>query len=214
MKPLLLLTMSGSGGKWLASTIAGTVYGCRYYDKEYFNPWCNERRELALVRNFGCEMASCYRNIALPGDANISQDIEDTWGEDGYTFTKEVYSAFKAQVFIDKGFHLFGLVRKTDDVLPPLRSQVWNFYEHTWCALRDAGHRVTAVRARDRAREAHSMIRRKIIEDGERLGFKVLEFDFLQSASEQGLYEELARATGVTTRGTASALVQTRFREA
>jgi hypothetical protein len=204
--------MSSSGGKWLASTIARHLPGCRYYDKEYFNPWCNPNRELILVRNFGCEMASCYRNIALPGDNNIEADIDNTWSADGYTFTKEVFSAFKLPTLLRR-FDVFALVRRTDDCLPTKRSNVWNCYEHTWWALHEARYPMTATLARDRAIEAHAFIRKKIIEDCERFNLPVMEFDYLQTARPKQLYDVLGFAVGHTSREMVDDLIASRYRE-
>jgi hypothetical protein len=212
MRDKLLLTMSSSGGKWLASTLAKHIPNCRYYDKEFFNPWCNPKREQTLMHNFGCEMASCYRNIALPGDTNIERDIEETWCADGYTFTKEVFSAFKLPTLM-KFFDVFALVRRTEDCLPPKRSNVWNCYEHTWCALREAGFRLPGSTGRDRARVAHSFMRRKIMEDCERLALPVLQFDFLQDASPAQLYDAFGFATGHTSRELVDQITASRYRE-
>ena len=212
IKPTILLTMSSSGGKWLASTVARHTPGCRYYDKEYFNPWCNPAREVRLRRNFGCEQASCYRNIALPGDKQLNEDIDATWGVDGFNFTKEVFSAFKIETLRER-FHIVGLVRRTGDVFPPRRSNVWNCYEHTWQAMRDAGYWVHEFTGRARAVEAHVLIRNKIIEDGERYGFPVIHFDFLQEAPANKLHDALGGAFGYVTQNMVEELMATRFRE-
>jgi hypothetical protein len=214
IKPTILLTMSSSGGKWLASTVARHTPGCRYYDKEYFNPWCNPAREVALRRYFGCEQAACYRNIATHGDGEIDATIAETWGVDGFNFTKEVFSAFKVGAFIRNGFNIVGLVRRTDDCLPPKRSNVWNCYEHTWQALEDAGVQMPGHTGRERAYEAHAYIRKTIIDSGDIFGFPVIHFDFLQEAPANKLHDALGGAFGHVTQNMVEELMATRFREA
>jgi len=212
-RPKLLLTMSSSGGKWLASTVARHLPGCRYYDKEFFNPWCNPKHEVWLREAFGCEQASCYRNIARPGDKDVREVIERTWGREQYTFTKECFSAFKVELLMET-FDIVGLVRSTEDVFPPRRSNVWNCYEHTWMSLVENGIPMCATRGRERAEEAHAYISNKIRRDGKRLGFPVVEFDWLQTATAEELQEELGRAFKLDSKALAAELVQTRFREA
>ena len=54
---VLMLTLPNSGSTWFAKLVAG-LPGCRYYEKEFFNPVCNLKHELVLRRNFGSELVS------------------------------------------------------------------------------------------------------------------------------------------------------------
>lgn len=173
-KPLLMLTLPNSGSTWFAAAIAKHLPGCRYYDKEFFNPVCNLKHEVVLRRNFGSELVSCYRNIALPGDGAIDDDIRATWGSENYTFTKECQSAFKLPVFM-RHFQCFAFLRSADDTFPPRRARVWSFYEHAWFALRDAGYdALVETTLQGRAREAHATLQARIQFDADALGVPLL----------------------------------------
>src|ERR1700759_2119445 len=95
---LLMQTLPNSGSTWLANLLARHLPGCRY-SEEFFNPLRNPKYESILSRRFGCELISCYRNIALDGDRCIDDDIRNTWGMEGFSFTKEVFSPFKLEAF-------------------------------------------------------------------------------------------------------------------
>lgn len=189
-----MLTMSSSGGKWLAGAIAAELPGCRYYDKEFFNPITNQKHERVLVRNFGSELISCYRNIALPGDERIDADIEETWGAENYTFTKECYSPFKLAVF-KRHFTCFALLRRTEQCFPPLRFRVWSFYEHVWHALSEAGYAMTAETMKDRAMEAHRKCYNVIKHDALALNVPIIYFDDLQQDGVETLAGKIAACT-------------------
>lgn len=158
MKPLLMLSLPNSGSTWFAETIASVIPGCRYA-MEFFNPARNEKYEKILARQFGAELISCYRNIASPGDPLIDRDIAETWGREDYTFTKEVFSPCKLQVFT-RHFDCFVFWRSEADTFPPSRPRVWSFYEHAWFALREScsPELLFADDMRSRAREAHARL--------------------------------------------------------
>ncbi len=196
MKPRLLLSLPNSGSTWLADIVARRS-GVRYF-MEYFNPLRNPRHEQVLVRNFGCELVSCYRNIVSAGDAQIHDDIARTWGRDEFTFTKEVFSPFKLPVFVEH-FQCAVLLRSSDGVFPPSRARVWSFYEHAWHALREAGHDVFERGARARAIEAHHFMRAVLYRDALRLGVPVIRYEDLFAEEIERIFsvfghDEIARA--------------------
>src|SRR5450759_2213135 len=147
-KPLLMLSLPNSGSTWFAAVLARHLPDCRYYEKEFFNPICNLKHEAVLRRNFGSELVCCYRNIALPGDARIDDDIRNTWGVEDYTFTKECQSAFKLPAFV-RHFKCFVMLRSREQTFPPGRVRVWSFYEHAWFALLNAGYDLHAETTMD-----------------------------------------------------------------
>lgn len=178
MSDLLMLTLPNSGSTWFAATLAKHIEGCRYYDKEFFNPVCNIKHERVLSRQFGSELVSCYRNIARYGDANIHDDIAQTWGREPYTFTKECQSPFKLPVF-SQHFSCFAFLRRAENTFPPGRLRVWSFYEHAWHALREEGHRCVANTLEGRAREAHDIQMTAIIDSAKRLGVPIIWWEDL-----------------------------------
>ena len=131
-----------------------------------------------LVRNFGSELLSCYRNIVSVGDASIHDDITATWGADGYEFTKEVFSPFKLPVFA-MHFRCVVLLRSADGVFPPNRVRIWSFYEHAWHALREVGFAVRAEGARARAYEAHAVMSSVVRQQAREFNVPIIEYDTL-----------------------------------
>lgn len=208
-----MLTMSSSGGKWLAQTIADHLPNCRYYNKEFFNPICNLKHERVLRKNFGSELASCYRNIASAGDLSVHRDIERTWGVENYTFTKEVFSPFKLRVFMSH-FRCFALLRRTEDCLPPARLRVWSFYEHAWQALYEAGYEMDAAASTiDRAFEAHRLIYEQIEYDATRLNVPILRFEQLMHEPAETIRPMIERAVGFVSDAMIEQLISTRYTE-
>lgn len=177
-KPLLMLSMPNSGSTWFALLLAEFLPGHRYYDKEFFNPVCNMKHERVLRRNFGSELASCYRNICSPGDARIGADIEATWGKENYTFTKECMSPFKLDAFLPY-FGVFLFLRTAANTFPPKRVRVWSFYEHMWHSLRDHDWPVTATALDARCWEAHHIIQCVMIDTAVARGVPVLWWEDL-----------------------------------
>jgi hypothetical protein len=168
-----MLSLPNSGSTWFAATLAKNIEGCRYFDKEFFNPVCNIKHELVLREQFGSELVSCYRNIAFGGNSHIHDDIANTWGKEDYTFTKECQSPFKLPIFM-KHFTCFAFLRRAEHTFPPGRVRVWSFYEHAWYALREAGHHCHGDTLEERAREAHAIQTAAIIESAELLGVPII----------------------------------------
>jgi hypothetical protein len=209
-KPLLMLTMPNSGSTWFAKLIAGYLPGCRYYEKEFFNPVCNLKHEKILRRNFGSELVSCYLNIASRGDAHIDEDIAATWGVENYTFTKECQSAFKLPMFL-RHFRVFVFLRPTEESFPPSRARVWSFYEHAWHSLKYHGHAVSAETTTDRAIEAHRVIYAHLEADAKRRGVPILYYSDLFGEPED-LRVRLVAALGYDGDAILDAVVATRVR--
>jgi hypothetical protein len=209
-KPLLMLTMPNSGSTWFAKTVGAHLPGCRYYEKEFFNPVCNLKHETVLRRNFGCELVSCYRNIASAGDDHIDDDIAATWGAEDYTFTKECQSAFKLGAFL-RHFRVFAFLRPEAESFPPNRARVWSFYEHAWHSLAYHGYPLRAETTPERALEAYRLIYDHIVEDTQRRGVPVLYYADL-FAERDDLQERLAKAIGPGSDAILDAVIATRFR--
>jgi len=209
-KPLLMLTMPNSGSTWFANLLAGCLPGCRYYEKEFFNPVCNLKHEIRLRRNFGSELVSCYQNIASPGDANIDDDIIATWGSENYNFTKECQSAFKLEAFL-RHFRVFAFVRPEAESFPPNRARVWSFYEHAWHSLAYHGYTLHAETTPDRAIEAYRVIYSHILADAARHGVPIIYYSDLFDERE-ALRVKLAKAIGSDSDMILDAVIATRVR--
>lgn len=176
MKPLLMQTLPNSGSTWFGSLLAQHIPGCNYFAKEFFNPVCNLKHEMVLRRNFGCELVSCYRNIATEGDQHIDDDIRATWGAENFTFTKECNSAYKLPVFL-RHFNCFVFLRSAENSFPPGRVRAWSFFEHAWFALKEQGYFLKAESTEDRAKEAHSLLTEKILRDARRFNVPVIHYE-------------------------------------
>jgi len=204
----LMLSLPNSGSTWFADVISKHIPGCRYYDMEFFNPLRNERHEHTLTRQFGCELANCFRNIAEPGDEWIDGDIDRTWGTEDYNFTKEVFSPFKLPVFA-RHFRCFVLLRSPQDSFPPTRLRIWSFYEHAWIAMKESGHKLVSKGARERALEAHCVMSRAIEDDARNHGVPVIYYNQL-FGNEDALRNNLERVFGFELDGMIDAISQTR----
>ena len=209
-KPLLMLTMPNSGSTWFAKLLAERLPGCRYYEKEFFNPVCNLKHELSLRRNFGSELVDCYRNIASPGDVYIDDDIVSTWGMENYNFTKECQSAFKLEAFL-RHFRVFVFLRPEAESFPPNRARVWSFYEHAWYSLQYHGYWLTAETIVDRALEAYRIIYAHMLSDAERRRVPIVFYSDLFDEPEI-LRERLAQALGHQSEDLLDAVIATRVR--
>lgn len=208
-KPLLMLTMPNSGSTWLARVIAENLPGCRYYDKEFFNPVCNMKHEVLLRQSFGSELASCYLNIATDGGPGIHDIIKATWGAEDYNFTKECQSVFKMRAFMEH-FRVFVFVRSEAESFPPRRARAWSFYEHAWFALQAQGYELSAFTTEDRAREAHRVLYTKLLSDAHLHGVPIIRYSDLLKADAGALREALAAATGYDGLALADAVIETR----
>jgi hypothetical protein len=209
-KPLLMMTMPNSGSTWLAKLLAEHLPGCRYYDKEFFNPVCNLRHEHTLRRNFGSELVSCYQNIASTGGRDIDEDIAATWGAENYNFTKECQSCFKLEAFL-RHFRVFLFLRPEAESFPPNRARVWSFYEHAWHSLRYQGHSLKAETTVDRALEAHRVLYAHMISDAERHCVPVIFYGDLFEERER-LRQRLAKALSYDGDDLIDAVIATRVR--
>lgn len=185
---LLMLTLPNSGSTWLADLIARHTRWNRY-SMEYFNPIRNAANFNTLSRHFGCELLSCYRNIAKTGGPGIHSAIRETWGQDVYNFTKEVFSPAKLPVFVQH-FRCFVLLRSAADTFPPKRARVWSFYEHSWQAMHDAGDELVGEHFEDKALIAHLHMQERLQSDAQALGVPVINYRELFDDSQlQGKME-------------------------
>jgi hypothetical protein len=209
-KPLLMMTMPNSGSTWFAKILAGQLPGCRYYDKEFFNPVCNLKHESTLRQNFGSELVSCHRNIASPGDSDLDDDIIATWGAENYNFTKECQSCFKMEGFL-RHFRVFVFLRPEAESFPPNRARVWSFYEHAWHSLRHHGHMLTAETTVDRALEAYRVMYAHMLADAKMHNVPIIFYGDLFDEREI-LRERLARALGYDSDDLVDAVIATRVR--
>lgn len=204
----LMLTLPNSGSTWFASLLARNLPGCKYYDKEFFNPICNMKHADVLVRNFGSELVSCYRNIARSGGDETLDDIRTTWFSEDYTFTKETYSPMKLEQFIFY-FDCFAFLRKRENTFPPRRSRVWSFYEHAWHGLVEEGFALEGKTLEARAIEAHWVMQKTIIESAERASVPVLWFEELFESDDK-VMEKIVEVTGMELPGLLNDIKQTR----
>ena len=178
-KDLMILSLPNTGSTWFAECVAKGYEGKYFY--EYFNPLRNPDHEEMLARSFGCETVASYANIATPGSADIDTEIAKTWGQDGYHFTKEVFSPLKLATFA-KRFHCVVFFRDESLVFPPSRLRIISFYEHAWWAIQSSPWfdvRLRANNAWERAREAFTVLRSRMAVDAGRLGVQVLHFEHL-----------------------------------
>jgi hypothetical protein len=183
---LMCLTLPNSGSTWFGELIAMHSSWSRYCP-EFFNPLRNPRHYARLSQRFGCELVSCYKNIAL-GDHTelLDADIAATWDREEFNFTKEVFSPFKLPAFARR-FKCFVLLRSEADTFPPHRLRVWSFYEHAWWALRQAGAPVYGLTVEERARCASRLMQERIEVDAQRLGVPVIHYRELFSGNAQAV---------------------------
>lgn len=174
--PLLMLTLPNSGSTWFAELIAQHTRYDRYR-MEFFNPIRSPQHYMMLRRQFGCELADCYSNIAEPGDELIDEEIRSAWGAENLNFTKEVFSPYKLASFT-RHFRCFVLLREAADTFPPKRVRVWSFYEHAWFALCRAGlaKEGNAMHFEERARQAHRIMSEAIRADAATLAVPIVEY--------------------------------------
>jgi hypothetical protein len=206
VKPILMLSLPNSGSSWLAETIAESMR-LRYF-AEYFNPLRNETRERLLLRDFGCELVGAAHNIASPHGLSDAE-FAKSWGEDRFEMTKEVFSPFKLEWYM-RHFECFVLLRNERVSFPPKRLRIWSFYEHAWHALAARGLAGHQLSVRDRALEAHRVMRGQLIADARRLSVPVLEYDELMSANVERVHLALSSAIEGIDIECARAVVRTR----
>jgi hypothetical protein len=171
---LALLSLPNSGSTWFAQQIAEHTDWNRYR-MEFFNPLRNPKHYSRLAQHFGCELISCYSNIATGDCHGIDADIRATWGEEDYNFTKEVFSPFKLPVFA-RNFRCVVLLRAEEDSFPPDRARIWSFYEHAWYALCEAGIKLRGDTVEERARSAAACMSRRLEADARALEIPVIHY--------------------------------------
>jgi hypothetical protein len=113
----LIVSLPNSGTDWLCPIIARHG-GLRYYHKEFFNPICNPKHGAILEWDFGCELASCYRNIGVPWDRQeqrLDAAYRATWATESYNFDKENFVLQKVAWFA-KRFKIVMLHRAASSV--------------------------------------------------------------------------------------------------
>lgn len=181
---MLMQCLPNTGSTWLGGVIARNIPGCRYYQKEFFNPICNLKHEKALSKVFGSELVSCYENIAEGDGPLLDSCIEETWGSEDYSFTKECWSPFKTEAFT-RHFRVFVLDRSREHTFPPSRVRVWSFYEHAWWALKKRGFSLGAESTKARAEEAFDVMRYSLLSDAARLGLPVISYERLWGGQAQ-----------------------------
>ena len=172
----MILSLPNSGSSWFARELAAGMK-LNYY-MEFFNPLRNQKYESILVKNFGCELLSCYRNIVSPGDARIHDDIRKTFGREPYQMTKEVFSPYKLPVFVEH-FRVIVLHRSAAETFPPRRARIWSFYEHIWHALEETGPRLRAKHVHDRALEAFEVVSAQLLSDARRYNVPIISYEDL-----------------------------------
>lgn len=131
-RPIALLSLPNTGTDWFVGLLLRQNPTLRYY-REFFNPVCNPKYEDELNRSFGCEMVDNYAMIAKPLRRHDPM-FERTWVKENYNFTKENYSAFKLDWFLDR-FDCFVLYRRAELTLPGSRLQVKTWYDAMYCSL-------------------------------------------------------------------------------
>jgi hypothetical protein len=131
-RPIVLLSLPNTGTDWLVDLWLHQNPTLRYF-REFFNPICNSKYEDQLNRSFGCEMVDNYSMIAKPL-RHYDPVYQRTWAKENYNFTKENYSAFKLDWFLDK-FDCFVLYRRAELTLPGSRLQVKTWYDAMYCSL-------------------------------------------------------------------------------
>jgi hypothetical protein len=197
MKPLLILSIPNSGSTWFADLVAKNTPGDIKYFPEFFNPLRNVRFEADLAPNFGCETIRSYRNIADPGDHVARSEVRRMWVVAGYGMTKEVFSPFKMQLFLEAGFRVVVFLRSIEQSFPPSRLRVWSFYEHAWWALKAQGMDVRADSIRERAIEAALIMRARLEGDAVQYACPVVHWESLMEAISCGrLRDGLTPALG------------------
>ena len=177
--PMLLLSLPNSGTTWLGRVIADALH-LRYFE-EYFNPLRNVEHEERLIVDFGCELASAYKNIIKRPNHMTLKDIDSTWFADNcWDFTREVFSPLKGPAYMQR-FHTFMMIRRADDgVFPPSRLRIWSFYEHMWHALCSNGQEgLTGKSIRERAHEAHRLLCEWMRQDAQGHGIPIIENELL-----------------------------------
>ena len=131
-RPIVLLSLPNTGTDWLVNLLLRQNPQLKYY-REFFNPICNPVYENVLNRVFGCEMVD---NFALIAKAQCRYEAvyRQTWSKENYNFTKENYSAFKLNWFVQH-FDCVVLYRRAELSLPGSRLPVKTWYDAMYCSV-------------------------------------------------------------------------------
>ncbi len=131
-RPIALFSLPNTGTDWFVGLLLRQNPTLRYF-REFFNPICNPKYEDELNRSFGCEMVDNYALIAKPIRRH-DPVFERTWAKENYNFTKENYSAFKLDWFLER-FDSFVLYRRAELTLPGSRLPVKVWYDAMYGSL-------------------------------------------------------------------------------
>jgi hypothetical protein len=181
----MILSLPNHGTDWLCGILAkhGRGDALRYYHKEFFNPICNPKYAGVLEGAFGCELASCYRNIGIASrdqEAELEAAYNLSWQCEHYNFDKENFSAMKVPFFA-RHFQLAFLYRTIDNVFPPSRLRVWAFYDAIYTALAASGvvQDGEQLDLEGRALVAHAACWGEMRRQAELIGAPILEYEWL-----------------------------------
>jgi hypothetical protein len=196
----MILSLPNSGTDWLCAILAKHGRELRYFEKEFFNPICNQHYAPILETAFGCELASSYRNIAWRGRDPKVAAMEDvyqaTWAGEAFNFDKENFSAMKVEFFA-RHFRLAFLYRSAANVFPPSRLRVWAWYDAIYQALVDVGGILPAnLGARtlaERAQVAHAACWTEMRYQAEILGVPIIDYEVLCTEDKQRVLSEIGR---------------------
>jgi len=196
-RPIALLALPNTGTDWFVEVLLRQNPRLRYF-REFFNPICNPKYEDVLNQAFGCEMVDNYRMIAkpfCPGDSVF----EKTWAKEKYNFTKENYSAFKLEWFVQR-FDCFILYRRAEMSLPGSRMPVkawydamyWSLLHNKWTLETDLRMLVDFAQAKGntiakRHVAAFVIYYYKLLKDAHRLRVPVLDYEDLMRRSRKDL---------------------------
>jgi hypothetical protein len=134
----MLLGLPNTGTDWLCDQICLSNPELKYY-REFFNPVCNESYAEILNQGFGCEINEDVENAIEMLAKKISfEDYQKiynlSWAKEKFNFTKENYSAFKAEHHI-KFFDCIILHREYEICFPPKRKEVLPWYQSMYFSL-------------------------------------------------------------------------------
>lgn len=137
-----LLSLPSCGTDWLAKAIVARNPSLVYY-REFFNPICNLRHYNELASSFGCELYETVSHLAQPiasptlgvdREPFIANAYESTWLRESIQFTKENFSAFIADFYVER-FTTFILYRPWEMCFPPSRLRVYSWYSAMFSSL-------------------------------------------------------------------------------
>lgn len=190
----MILSTPNCGTDWLCKILASHGRGLSYYNKEFFNPICNERYGEVLASAFGCELASCYRKIAQKVSADELDRVYDaTWLQQTCNFDKENFAAWRVEFFAER-FDLAFLQRPVVGVFPPSRLRVWAWYDAIWqSAVQACRLHGFPFSLRDRARQAYWAAWCELSSWAERLNAPVIQYDVLCRGDRQAVLGQINR---------------------